>query len=255
MFRIWIQLYNNNIHDFQLVRVDPAHHQRNRNPQREALFEEMYTWSVSDGFDTLSAQPNSPNESINSKSQIIMMIFSVRSIGKCKSFVMQIFSYLWTLRPFCWNSPVDLLLSLLLYFCHSHTFLNLVTYFQNSKFSLSFTGLCFEFLFPYYNQITINYLFWVFMFEWRNIRIFIKITHWHCFGQMWFHRFPFYQSLPSCFTRRDSDLHAAVSGSSDSSILSPWAILCEDLFRWSHHSSSRTAYRILSLWIVCGRQQ
>lgn len=74
------------------------------------------------------------------------------------------------------------------------------------------------------------YLFWVFMFEWRNIRIFIKITHWHCFEQMWFHRFPFYQSLPSCFIRRDSDLHAAVSGSSDSSILSPWAILCEDLF-------------------------
>lgn len=36
-----------------------------------------------DGFDTLSAQPNSPNDVITSKSQIIMMIFSVRSIGKC----------------------------------------------------------------------------------------------------------------------------------------------------------------------------
>lgn len=38
-----------------------------------------------DGFDTLSAQPNSPNDVITSKSQIIMMIFSVRSIGKCKN--------------------------------------------------------------------------------------------------------------------------------------------------------------------------
>lgn len=36
-----------------------------------------------DGFDTLSAQPNSPNDVITSKSQLIMMVFSVRSIGKC----------------------------------------------------------------------------------------------------------------------------------------------------------------------------
>ncbi len=38
-----------------------------------------------DGFDTLSAQPNSPNDVITSKSQIIMMVFSVRSIGKCSN--------------------------------------------------------------------------------------------------------------------------------------------------------------------------
>lgn len=45
----------------------------------------MY-WCVEvDGFDTLSAQPNSPNEQITSKSQLIMMVFSVRSIGKCTS--------------------------------------------------------------------------------------------------------------------------------------------------------------------------
>lgn len=43
----------------------------------------MYTPLYSDGFDTLSAQPNSPNEVITSRSQIIMMIFAVRSIGKC----------------------------------------------------------------------------------------------------------------------------------------------------------------------------
>ena len=36
-----------------------------------------------DGFDTLSVQPNDPNETITSKSQIIMMLFAVRSIGKC----------------------------------------------------------------------------------------------------------------------------------------------------------------------------
>ena len=45
----------------------------------------MYAMSLSlDGFDTLSAQPNSPNDVITSKSQIIMMVFSVRSVGKCK---------------------------------------------------------------------------------------------------------------------------------------------------------------------------
>lgn len=44
----------------------------------------MYSYTYSDGFDTLSAQPNSPNDVITSKSQIIMMVFSVRSIGKCK---------------------------------------------------------------------------------------------------------------------------------------------------------------------------
>lgn len=43
----------------------------------------MYPQLNLDGFDTLSAQPNSPNESITSKSQLIMMAFSIRSIGKC----------------------------------------------------------------------------------------------------------------------------------------------------------------------------
>jgi hypothetical protein len=38
---------------------------------------------IIDGFDTLSAQPNSPNEMITSKSQIIMMAFTIRSVGKC----------------------------------------------------------------------------------------------------------------------------------------------------------------------------
>ena len=38
-----------------------------------------------DGFDTKSVQPNSPNEVITSKSQIIMMVFAVRSVGKCSS--------------------------------------------------------------------------------------------------------------------------------------------------------------------------
>lgn len=37
-----------------------------------------------DGFDTLSAQPNSPNDIVTSKSQIIMMGFTIRSVGKCK---------------------------------------------------------------------------------------------------------------------------------------------------------------------------
>lgn len=41
---------------------------------------------IIDGFDTQSAQPNNPNDVIASKSQIIMMIFSVRSIGKCIQF-------------------------------------------------------------------------------------------------------------------------------------------------------------------------
>lgn len=44
----------------------------------------MYACHEVDGFDTLSVQPNSPNEVITSKSQIIMMVFAVRSIGKCK---------------------------------------------------------------------------------------------------------------------------------------------------------------------------
>lgn len=35
-----------------------------------------------DGFDTASAGGN-PNETITSKSQIIMMVFTLRSIGKC----------------------------------------------------------------------------------------------------------------------------------------------------------------------------
>jgi hypothetical protein len=39
--------------------------------------------NIIDGFDTLSAQPNSPNEMITSKSQIIMMAFTIRSVGKC----------------------------------------------------------------------------------------------------------------------------------------------------------------------------
>ena len=45
----------------------------------------------SDGFDTLAAQPNSPNAEITSKSQIIMMVFTIRSVGKCKQFFIEDF--------------------------------------------------------------------------------------------------------------------------------------------------------------------
>lgn len=78
-------IYNINIdHDRPDPVIDPAHNKRHRNPQRETFPEEMYTIQFnSDGFDTLSAQPNSPNDVITSKSQLIMMVFSVRSIGKC----------------------------------------------------------------------------------------------------------------------------------------------------------------------------
>ena len=60
-----------------------------------------------DGFDTLSAQPNSPNDVITSKSQIIMMIFAVRSIGKCTNPLMQMPWFLSTLRLYCWRWPAD----------------------------------------------------------------------------------------------------------------------------------------------------
>ncbi len=40
-------------------------------------------FSYVDGFDTSSAQPDSTNEVITSKSQIIMMVFTLRSVGKC----------------------------------------------------------------------------------------------------------------------------------------------------------------------------
>lgn len=40
-----------------------------------------------DGFDTSSANSNSQNEVITSKSQIIMMIFTIRSFGKCMKFL------------------------------------------------------------------------------------------------------------------------------------------------------------------------
>ena len=36
-----------------------------------------------DGFDTSSAQPGAVNETISSKNQVIMMIFTMKSIGKC----------------------------------------------------------------------------------------------------------------------------------------------------------------------------
>jgi hypothetical protein len=42
---------------------------------------------LSDGFDTVSTQPNDVNEIVSSKNQVIMMIFTLRSIGKCKNFV------------------------------------------------------------------------------------------------------------------------------------------------------------------------
>lgn len=37
-----------------------------------------------DGFDTSAAQPGSINEKISSKNQLIMMVFTLRSVGKCK---------------------------------------------------------------------------------------------------------------------------------------------------------------------------
>jgi len=44
----------------------------------------MYVFIDADGFDTTAAaNPNSPNEAITSKSQAIMMIFTLRSLGKC----------------------------------------------------------------------------------------------------------------------------------------------------------------------------
>jgi hypothetical protein len=46
----------------------------------------MYIYPYLDGFDTLSAQPNSPNDIITSKSQIIMMAFTIRSVGKCNNY-------------------------------------------------------------------------------------------------------------------------------------------------------------------------
>lgn len=36
-----------------------------------------------DGFDTSSAQTGAVNETVSSKNQIIMMVFTLRSIGKC----------------------------------------------------------------------------------------------------------------------------------------------------------------------------
>lgn len=41
-----------------------------------------------DGFDTISSQPGGVNETVSSKNQVIMMIFTLRSIGKCTNFVM-----------------------------------------------------------------------------------------------------------------------------------------------------------------------
>lgn len=78
-------IYNINIdHDRLDLRINSTHNKCYRHPQRETFSKEMYNMLTnSDGFDTLSAQPNSPNDVITSKSQLIMMVFSVRSIGKC----------------------------------------------------------------------------------------------------------------------------------------------------------------------------
>lgn len=43
---------------------------------------------LKDGFDTVSSQPGDVNEVVSSKNQVIMMIFTLRSIGKCKDFLL-----------------------------------------------------------------------------------------------------------------------------------------------------------------------
>jgi hypothetical protein len=48
-----------------------------------------FSYDFSDGFDTASAQPGDVNETVSSKNQAIMMVFTLRSIGKCKIFIYQ----------------------------------------------------------------------------------------------------------------------------------------------------------------------
>lgn len=49
----------------------------------------MYSSLHADGFHTEAAQANGQNETLTSKSQIIMMIFALRSFGKCTPLFMQ----------------------------------------------------------------------------------------------------------------------------------------------------------------------
>lgn len=41
-------------------------------------------WYRVDGFSTVSGMENNPNENLTSKSQIIMLMYTLRSFGRCK---------------------------------------------------------------------------------------------------------------------------------------------------------------------------
>jgi len=71
--------------------------QRDRNPQRKALPQEMYIFFNLDGLHSEAAQQNAggvpgQGEAVSAKTQIIMMIFALRSFGKCTFCLMQISS-------------------------------------------------------------------------------------------------------------------------------------------------------------------
>jgi len=53
--------------------------------KRDSLRNVILSNNFKDGFDTVSSQPGGVNETVSSKNQIIMMIFTLRSIGKCKN--------------------------------------------------------------------------------------------------------------------------------------------------------------------------
>ena len=52
-----------------------------RDSLRDVIFQDIFQ----DGFDTVSTQPGDVNETVSSKNQVIMMIFTLRSIGKCNN--------------------------------------------------------------------------------------------------------------------------------------------------------------------------
>lgn len=68
----------------------------------------MYLLLHADDLHSTAAQPANPNEPIALRGQAIMMVFTLRSIGKCTSPPMQISSFRSTSSPSSWKCWGDM---------------------------------------------------------------------------------------------------------------------------------------------------